>query len=338
MNHYELFKKNLHYYFLDHKFLRIGSEWSYMFFMCTLSAFIYAVGFRSFIAVNANVPIAHLATGGMSGISQCIIIICELCGITANYNTLQAIFYVLLNIPLLVFSFFKVGIKFSIFTSLNVILCSLFINYLPYEFLDQIAQLIKDDYLARSVFAGICTGLSSAIAFKGNLSAGGVDIIAYYVALRRSETSGKYIVILNFFVISCFTLLTGIKLNVQDPANGGSNFALAIVTALFSITYLFMSSLVVDAINVRNKKVQLQIVTNNENIYKIIVSNLPHSCTIVKGVGGYTKQDKFIIYAVVSNSEVSGIVKKIRTIDPFSFIMAISLRQVYGRFFIKPIE
>lgn len=342
MFYIEQFKKNLHYYFLDHKFVKTGTEYFYMLVMCVLSALVYGIGFRSFISMSDNVvsvvgeiSIQHLATGGMSGLAQSIIIICEIFGFTLNYNTLQSIFYIILNIPLLIFSFIKIGFKFSLFTTLNVLFCSLFINFLPYEFFDQIAQIIAKDYLSRSVFAGICTGLSSALAFKGNLSAGGVDIIAYYISLRKSEPSGKYIILFNGFVISLFTILTIIKLNVSGEANSA---ALSIVTSLFSITYLFMSSLVVDSINLRNKKVQLQIITNNENLYRVIVANLPHSCTILKGFGGFTHGDKYIIYTVVSNSEVNGIVKKIRLLDPTSFISATSLRQVYGKFFIKPIS
>ena len=341
MYYFELLKKNLHYYFLDHKVLRIGSEYFYMLFMCVLSALVYGIGFRSFISMSDSIIagntnpdfIARLATGGVSGLSQCVVILCELFGLQLGvntYNTLQAIFYLVLNIPLLIFSFFKIGIKFGFFTTLNVICCSVFINYLPYEFFDSIAAIIQTDYIARSVFAGICTGLSSALAFKGNLSAGGVDILAYYISLRKSETSGKYIVLFNSFVITTFTILLAIQ--SQDKFN------LAVVTALYSITYLFMSSLVVDAINVRNKKVQIQVVTSNEHIYRLIVANLPHSCTIMKGIGGNTGQEKYVIYAVVSNSEVNSIVKKIRKIDPLSFIMTTSMRQVYGRFFIKPIE
>lgn len=330
-----LFKKRLRTFFLDHEWLRFFTNNAFMLFMCVASALVYAIGFRSFISISSTITmdggIRHLATGGMSGLAQCLVIISQMLHIgIEDYNTMQSIFYIVLNVPILIFSFIKIGVKFSIYTTLNVLCVSMFISYLPYDFLDQIAELVKNDTLARSMFAGLFTGLSSALAFKGNLSAGGVDIVAYYYSLRKSTTSGKYIVVLNVLVVSMFTLLTGIQ-----PSG---KFPLAILTALYSITYLFVSSLVVDTINVRNKKVSLQIISSNENLYKVIVANLPHACTIVKAKGGYTGTDKFIIYAVISNSEVNSIVKRIRQIDPYSFINATSLRQVYGRFYIKPID
>ena len=308
--------------------------------MATLSAFIFAVGFRTFIVAPTSGTIEHLATGGISGLSQSIIIVCELFGVKLNYNTLQSIFYFVLNIPLLIFSFAKIGFRFSLFTTLNVALTSIFINYMPADLLDSISKILADQILARSLFAGICTGLSSAFAFKGNLSAGGVDIIGHYFASRKSTPTGKYVLVTNIIIISLFTALTTVKLYVSNNGNGSitDDIATALVTALFAVVYLFTSSLVIDTINVRNKKVQLQIISSFGNLYKVILSNLPHSCTIVKAKGGMSGDDKFIIYTVISSNEIKKTINFIKKIDPNSFITVTQLRQVYGNFFIKRVE
>lgn len=341
MFYFKYLKKELHYFLIEHKSTRFVIESGTTLFLCILSAFFFALGFRCFISLgdstlavvgsNPNI-IPHLATGGMSGVSQCIILFGQIFGLEVNYNLLQSIFYFILNIPLLVFSFWKLGFKFSFYTTLNVAFVSIFINFLPTGenvIFDQIGLFLADEPLARGIFAGIMTGLSSGIAFKANHSAGGVDIIAYYYSTKKSTSTGKYMSLLNGIIILTFTILSIFH---------HSNASVAIVTALFSISYLFFSSLVIDTINVRNKKVQLQIVTGNEQLAKVIVANVPHSCTIVKAKGGYTGNDKFIIYCVVSNSEVARLVHKIRISDPTSFINTVNLKQVYGRFFIRPID
>lgn len=340
MFYWKWIKKETKYFFLDHKVTRFLLANFCTIFLCIVSASFFGVGFRLFISLNESKyvgenVIMHLATGGMSGLSQCIILILDIFHIKSDYNLLQSIFYFVLNVPLLIFSFIKLGWKFSIYTTFNVIFTSLFINFLPADFFDPIAEIVSAQPLSRAIFAGICTGMASALAFKGGHSTGGVDIIAYYYSLRKSTNAGKYMVILNGVIIFTFTILN-IFDGFMNSSSSDSNYAKAIITACFSIAYLFVSSLVVDAINVRNKKVQLQIITSNEELSRIIVANVPHSCTIVKAKGGYTGNEKYILYVVVSNNEVSKLVAKIRHVDENSFINTINLNQVYGRFFIKP--
>lgn len=333
---FKLFKKNLHYFLLDHKSTRFIVVNGTTLFFCILSAFFFAVGFRTFISLSdASMlknegAIQHLATGGMSGFSQCIILFIQLFNINADYNLLQSIFYFCLNVPLLLFSFWKLGLRFSIFTLINVASVSLFINFLPSDAIfDDIGCILANEPLVRAIFAGIMTGISAGLAFKSNHSAGGIDIIAYYYSTKKSTSTGKYMTLFNSFIVLTFTILNSVK---------DGNPASAIVISLYSVVYLFMSSLVIDAINVRNKKVQLQIVTANEYLARVIVANVPHSCTIVNAKGGYTGNEKYIIYVVVSNSEVSKLVFNIRKADPTSFISTFNLKQVYGKFFIKPID
>lgn len=356
-------KREIYYFFIDHKIAKNITSYGYMFVMCILSALLFAIGFRSFISLDENIyssfiavnesgVIQHIATGGMSGLSQCVIIICRACGLNIDYNTLQSIFYFVLNIPFLAFAFWKLGFKFSLFTTFNVIFSSIFIQVLPatsmdtinsinpstvadigftqFSIFDQIGYLLRDQGLARGIFAGFMTGLSIGIAFVSNHCTGSIDIIAYYYSTKKSTTTGKYMSLFNGLIILSFTILS-ITLD-------GTNAAQAIVSACFSIVYLFFSSLVIDTINVRNKKVQLQIVSSNETLARAIVANVPHSCTIVKAKGGYTGRDRYIIYVVVSNNEVTKLVAHIRKADPNTFINAINLRQVYGRFFVKPVE
>ena len=78
--------------------------------------------------------------------------------------------------------FFGIGKRFAIFTLVNVIETSLFMrfispNYIP--LLEDIAQIISKEggLLSRALFGGVCTGLSSALCFKVEISTGGIDII-----------------------------------------------------------------------------------------------------------------------------------------------------------------
>ena len=96
--------------------------------------------------------------------------------------------------------------------------------------------------------------------------------------------------------------------------------------------------LIIDTINLRNKKIEMQIITNKEHMTEIIIANFPHSATVVKGKGAYSGTDKIMIFMVVSSSEVKKVVDVAKKIDEHAFITATPLKQVYGNFFIKPLE
>ena len=70
----------------------------------------------------------------------------------------------------------------------------------------------------------------------------------------------------------------------------------------------------------------------------ILISNFPHSTTIVDAKGGYSHQEKKVIYMTVSSNEVRKVVNLVRRVDQHSFVTVTALIQAYGNFFVKPIE
>ena len=250
-----------------------------------------------------------------------------------KWFSLEAMGYTVFNIPLMVFAFFKIGKRFSILTALNVILSSLFIYFIPtWGLSNQIANhfLILNQPVARLLFGGLCTGLGSALAFKGEISCGGIDIISYYFSLRKSTSVGKYSMMVNGFIVALYSVL----LIIEDP----TNYSTAIISLFFSATYILVVVSVIDAINLRNKKVQIQFITKNPNLAKVLITHFPHGATILKAKGAYTLDEEQIVYMIVSSFEVKSAVALARKVDPHVFISATSLIQVYGNFYIRPID
>ena len=300
------------------------------------AAALYAFAFYCFITPahvdHTTVTGSSIITGGVGGISQVIALILELCKVPVDHYTIQSIGYFALNIPILIFAFFKVGKKFALITFINVGLSSLFIQLFKYvPLMSQIAESIASEHLARVLFAGVCVGLSSASAYTGEVSCGGIDVFSYYFSMRKSTSVGKYSAALNSSIILIYTILTIIL-------NGGKNIDVAVLAFMYSVVYLLANMLVVDTINVRNKKVQVQIITEREDLSSILIANFPHANTIVDAKGGYSHIGKKIIYMVVSSRETKKIISLSRKVDSKAFITITSLIQAYGNFFIKPVE
>ena len=331
-------KKQIENFMFDHYIFKAAIDYIVCFFYAAISALIFAFGFACFTTpVNPNGFV--LATGGVSGVSQIIALIVELITKSADARAyIQSFGYTILNIPLLIFAFFKISKRFSIFTLINVVLSSVFIalfaktgvaaNIASFTFPDASKPL--DTTIVRVLLAGVCTGLGSAIAYLGGISCGGIDVVSFYIGSRKSSQVGRYNIIINLFIVLTYSLLRCLD----------DEFTLiyALYSLIFSVIYLMVAGFIIDAINLRNKKVSLQIITSKEHMPEIIIANFPHSATVVKGKGAYSGQERTMFWMVVSSSEVKKVVAVAKKIDEHVFISATPLKQVYGNFFIKPLE
>ena len=336
-------KKQIDNFLFDHYIFKTVLDYMGGFFVAAIAAAIFAFGFSCFITPYYEGGFT-IATGGVSGISQVIALIVEfIVGHPIGNNLIQSIGYTLLNIPLLVFSFLKIGKRFSIMTLVNVLLTSLFIsifsntgiakNVAQFSFLaaDGVTEIhVLEPVIVRVLFAGICTGLSSAFAFIGGISCGGIDIVSYYLGARKSTQVGRYNIIINAVIVVTYSFLKCFNKDV--------GVIYSLYSIIFSIIYLMECGLIVDAINLRNKKVEVQIITSKVHMPEIIIANFPHSATIVNGHGAYSGAEKIILWMAISTNEVKRVVDVAKKVDEHVFIAVTPLKQVYGNFFIKPLE
>jgi len=315
-------------FLFEHGRIRLLLDYSFTTLAAMLSAFIFAYAFRGLI-VTTDASVDPLITGGASGFAQILTLLIQLVNIFPNIpaKTFQAVLYLALNVPLFVLAFKGIGKRFAVFTAINVVCTSIFIQVIPNNWLEIID--ISHDMIGRALFAGFLSGVGSSLCFSLDFSAGGLDIITYYLANHKSTSVGKYQIGFNAIILSVYTTLTIIK-------NGSGVGALN--SFLYTLVYFFTAGRVVDALNMRNKKAQVQIITNLPELPKIILAHFPHSCTVVNATGGFSGDPKMIVYIVVSSFEVKRLAKLVQTVDPKSFIDVSYGHQVYGRFFIKPVK
>lgn len=335
--------KNCREYFYDHPKLRIFIEYLLMAIGAFLSSFVYAFGYKAFSnPIVDGKEIGNLVTGGFSGLSQIVVKLFEIFSFPVNtiapfgnmyWNYLiQSTAYFTLNIPIFFLAFKKIGKKFAVFTALNVGFYFLVVNIIPSKVTNMFyfsnSFNFESDFFARAIFAGICTGLSTAIAYKFGHSAGGVDVISVFLNSKKKDLSlGTATMILNAVIVIIYTVLC----IIDNKGNLSST-----TMALYSCVYFFTASTVIDLFTSRDKKDQLQIITSNQSMPDVLINYFPHSCTIVQGKGAYSKQDKLVIYTVVSIFEVKKAIKIIQQLDPNAFVSITKVNQVVGKFYIEP--
>lgn len=342
------FRKRVDAYFYEHSVQKSVLGNGFAVLVCALSGFVFAFGFRAFLAPSCLPDLKasdglKLVSGGVSGISQLIIAVVDLCSgnvIDNNgvYDIVYSLLYFGLNIPIIFLAWKGIGKRYTLFTLMTVGFSSLFSTLLRYAddslftpiagFVDQNGGLVT-----RALLAGVCTGISSAIAYRIDGSAGGIDVIAHYISLKKSQLVGKYSVAINFVTVTLFTIVS-----ITSVGWGTSTAGHVFVASLFSILYLFVCMMIIDLINSRNRKVRIEVITEMKDLGKILIGSVPHGATVTSGKGVFSDREKYVLTMIVSTREAKPTAELIREIDPAAFVTVTDLRQVYGRFYLPPIR
>ena len=143
----------------EKKILKV-KQYFYEMLLLAIGCFIMASGTALFLLPN------ELSTGGFSGIATIFYYLLKL--------PMGATIFIL-NIPLFILGYIRIGKIFLSKSIIGTTLLSLFI-----DFLDEFMPLTQDKLLA-SVYGGILVGIGSAITLKATASTGGTDLMVYIV-------------------------------------------------------------------------------------------------------------------------------------------------------------
>jgi uncharacterized membrane-anchored protein YitT (DUF2179 family) len=237
-----------------------------------------------------------------SGISGLSIILSML----TSVNT--GIFNFLLNFPLLVLGYLKLGRKFILYTILSVITISITLYAIP------VFKLAEDAILS-SIFGGAIVGLGIGIIFRSSGSSGGFDIIGMLLARRKDFPMGTLLFAMNSVVI----LLSG--------------FLFSWDAALNTLVSIFVLGKVIDKIHTHHVKLTLMIITRKgEEVKQHLLKNVYRGVTVIDSVGGYSNEKSNVIITVISRYELTEVKTLIEEIDPEAFVNITETLEVMGLF------
>lgn len=283
------------------------------------SAFVYSIGVVLFVSE------AKLLASGVSGMSLIIGRLIEESELV-NYTEAQisGIFYFVLNLPIMVLSFRKFNIKFSILSILHMVFTSLFTSILDVNVLMDIVGISKGwqlDYrLESALFSGVMCGFATAICYLVGGSSAGIDLLAAYLSSKKQMSVGK----INAIVNACIITLSIFLWNDE------------ILNALFTLAFIFINASVIDMIFVANRKVVVTIITEKgDEISDLINSNFTRGVTRIKAIGNYTKREKDFLYIACTSNEALEIADLAKQIDEHSFTSVSNAQRISGYFLNK---
>ena len=175
-------------------------------------------------------------------------------------------------------------------------------------------DLSIDNNLLTSIVGGISFGFGLGLIYRQDHFLGGFDILNRIV--------DKYFNI-NYSVTTLCTDLLVIIL-------GGLTFGFE--TFIYSSVAIFIYRLMIDKVNlgIGDNRSFYIITTHADAIKKMIINELGHGATILKGKGAYTDEDKYIIYVVIPKRDYFKLREGIKKIDKHAFFVVSSSYEVGG--------
>nr|WP_239587883.1 YitT family protein [Gracilibacillus alcaliphilus] len=258
------------------------------------------------IALNFFLISANVYASGFTGAAQILTTVFQdYLGI--GFASTGLILFIL-NIPVAILGWIMVGKGFTIYSILSVLATSFFLEIFP-------VISVSNDIMLNAVFGGVIAGLGVGITLKWGASTGGSDIIAMILSRMKDKPVGGYLMIINGVII----VIAGI---LNEPEN-----------ALYTLIGLYVTTRVIDGIHTRHEKVTVMIVTKKaDELQQAVHNTMVRGITILPVQGAYTKEDKHMLYLVITRYELYDLERIIREVDEHAFANVMETANVYGFF------
>ena len=257
------------------------------------------------IAMNFFLIPANVYASGFTGFAQL------LSGLLAEFTPIglsTGILLFILNVPVIILGWKKVGKSFTVYSFVSVVLMTLFLEILP------IIHVSKD-ILLNAVFGGVIAAIGVGITLKWGASTGGMDIVAMLLSRTQDRPVGTY-----FFTLNSIIIITAGAIYGWEKA-------------LYTLVQLYVSTRVIDAIHTRHEKLTAMIITEKANdLKKAIHGRLSRGITMVPAKGGFTETEKNMMFIVITRYELFDLQRVIKEVDPKAFTNIVETTGVFGFF------
>ncbi|MBD7938044.1 YitT family protein [Cytobacillus sp. Sa5YUA1] len=253
------------------------------------------------LAMNFFLIPANVYASGFTGVAQLLSSI-------LNGAVSTGILLFILNVPIAIFAWKRVGKLFTLYSLLSVVITTVSMEIIP-------VISVSKDILLNAVFGGVIAAVGVGITLKWGASTGGMDIIAMYLSKAKDRPVGTY-----FFSLNAVIIIT-------------AGFLFGWEKALYTLVTLYASTRVIDAIHTRHEKLTAMIITNKQDeMKKAIHKKLVRGITMIPARGAFSNEHREMLMIVVSRYELFDLQRTIQEVDPHAFTNIVNTTDVYGVF------
>lgn len=261
--------------------------------------------FLNALSLNFFLIPANVYASGFTGIAQ---LVSSILGEFAPFNISTGILLLLLNIPVTILGWKKVGKSFTLYSFISVLLSSFFLEIIP-------VKEVSGDILLNAVFGGVIAAIGVGLTLKWGASTGGMDIIAMVLSRMNDRPVGTY-----FFALNAIIIIT-------------AGFVFGWENALYTLVALYVSTRLIDAIHTRHEKLTAMIVTKkSDELKKAIHDKLVRGITLLPAKGAFSGEQKEMLIIVVTRYELYDLEHIIKEVDPHAFTNIVETAGIFGFF------
>lgn len=262
-----------------------------------IGSFIFSAG------INAFVISGNLGEGGVTGIAIVLYYAFHISPGITNF---------VLNAILIIVGYKYLSKRSTYLTIFATVLISIFLG------LTETWLVETGNVVINAVFGGTCVGLGIGIIVLAGGTTAGTVILARIV--------NKYLDISTPYALLFFDLIVVLISLTEIP----------LVKCLVTVMSLYIGTKVMEfVIEGLNTKKAMTIISSRPNeVAKAIDQQVGRGLTILNGHGYYTREEKDVLYVVISKTQVSRAKRIIKNIDENAFLVIHDVRDVYGNGFL----
>lgn len=262
-----------------------------------IGSFIFSAG------INAFVISGNLGEGGVTGIAIVLYYAFHISPGITNF---------VLNAILIIVGYKYLSKRSTYLTIFATVLISIFLG------LTETWHVETGNVVINAVFGGTCVGLGIGIIVLAGGTTAGTVILARIV--------NKYLDISTPYALLFFDLIVVLISLTEIP----------LVKCLVTVMSLYIGTKVMEfVIEGLNTKKAMTIISSRPNeVAKAIDQQVRRGLTILNGHGYYTREEKDVLYVVISKTQVSRAKRIIKNIDENAFLVIHDVRDVYGNGFL----
>lgn len=262
-----------------------------------IGSFIFSAG------INAFVISGNLGEGGVTGIAIVLYYAFHISPAITNF---------VLNAILIIVGYKYLSKRSTYLTIFATVLISIFLS------LTETWHVETGNIVINAVFGGTCVGLGIGIIVLAGGTTAGTVILARIV--------NKYLDISTPYALLFFDLIVVLISLTEIP------LAKCLVTVMSLYIGTKVMAFVIEGLN--TKKAMTIISSRPNEVAKAIDQQVGRGLTILNGHGYYTREEKDVLYVVISKTQVSRAKRIIKNIDENAFLVIHDVRDVYGNGFL----
>ena len=257
-----------------------------------------AIGTSMFLLPN------KFSTGGVTGIATIVYYLFKIPLGTVN---------IIINIPILIFTFYRLGKTVVINSIIGSLVYSLFI-----DILDKFPAFTNDVFLA-SIYGGVFLGIGTGIVLNANATTGGTELVSNLIKTYNLniKTSSLIMIIDSSIVLLNVLVFKEIEIG------------------LYSAIAIILMGKVIDIIveGTNFSKLIFIISEKNDKISREIGEYIKRGTTGIYGKGMFENKDRLVLMCAAGRGGVVKIKHIVQENDKEAFIIITNAREVLGKGF-----